>query len=126
MYDTLLTLEKDFFNLQYISDREWLDKILHDDFRECGRSGKLFDKFDTMEELLQCDSDRDIVICGFECVEINSNSWLVHYITEIEGKQIWKRWSDGKILLRSKTRKGFIRLRNIKISSIVIRCRNMQ
>ncbi len=108
MYDTLLTLEKDFFNLQYISDREWLDKILHDDFRECGRSGKLFDKFDTMEELLQCDSDRDIVICGFECVEINSNSWLVHYITEIEGKQyyrtsVWVREPDMKLFFHQAT-----------------------
>lgn len=37
-----------------------------------------------------------------------------------------ERWLDGKILRPSKTRKEFIQLRNIKISSTVIPCRNMQ
>lgn len=44
MYKTLLDLENSFFKLKYISDRKWLDRILHNDFCECGKSGVLFNK----------------------------------------------------------------------------------
>ena len=44
MYKKLLSLEKDFFKLSYMSDKKWLSDIIHDDFIECGKSGDLFDK----------------------------------------------------------------------------------
>lgn len=95
MYETLLSLEKDFFKLSCISSREWLDAVLHDDFSEVGKSGILFDKEETMEGLLSCKSDRDIVIYNFCCEEIGENSWMVHYVTESEDGLIYRTsiWS---------------------------------
>lgn len=51
MYETLLNLEKKFFKIKYISDKNWLNDTLHNDFVECGKSGTLFNKREVMEEL---------------------------------------------------------------------------
>lgn len=90
MYNTLLNLEKSFFKLQYISDRNWLERILHDDFHECGKSGLLFGKEETVESLIKCTSDRNIVIYNFDYRTITDNSWLAHYITESDNKQYYR------------------------------------
>lgn len=90
MDKTLLDLEQSFFKIQYISDKEWLDTTLHDDFTECGKSGILFDKYETMESLLSCAEDRDIEIFDFECRNISGTSWLVHYITKSGNKRYYR------------------------------------
>ncbi len=90
MDKTILALEKKFFELRYISDREWLDITLHDRFYECGKSGILFDKAETIESLLSCQSNRDITIYNFECETIHESAWLVHYITQSEHKKYYR------------------------------------
>lgn len=88
MEKTILALEKKFFEFRYISDREWLDAILDDNFCECGKSGVLFDKKETMESLLSCRTNRDVTIYNFECKAIQEGTWLVHYITQDGHKNI--------------------------------------
>lgn len=97
---TLLELEQAFFKKQYISDPEWLNATLHEDFTECGKSGILFGKKEVMESLLSCAADRDIVIYNFSCEQIDENSWMVHYITESEGEHYYRTsiWSRGEQL----------------------------
>ena len=51
MYNTLLQLEKDFFKISKITDIIWLNDTLHDDFKEIGSSGLVFNKQDTMKAL---------------------------------------------------------------------------
>ena len=102
MYNTLLELENSLFKLKYISDRKWLERTLHDDFHEFGKSGVLFKKEDTVESLLQCADDRDIEIYDFECRNITDTSWLVHYITESNDKRYYRTsvWvKDGNMKL---------------------------
>lgn len=108
MYDILLELEKCLFKLEYISDREWLERTLHDDFCECGKSGMLFNKEDTVESLLQCTCDRNIEICNFECINITDTSWIVHFITESDNKRyyrtsVWVREENIKLLFHQAT-----------------------
>lgn len=52
MYQKLLNLEKDFFQIACISSEEWLASTLHDGFVECGKSGRLFSKGEVIEGLL--------------------------------------------------------------------------
>ena len=89
----LLELEKCFFRRSYISDRAWLDKTLHNDFTECGKSGLLSDKEDTVKSLLECKADRDIEIFNFECRTIDDKIWLVHYITKSDDGGLYYRTS---------------------------------
>lgn len=90
MLDTLLDMEKRFFNRGYISDRNWLEKTIHNDFLECGKSGILFDKRETIESLRSCAGDRDITIYNFEYSRVTDNCWLVHYITQNDGEQYYR------------------------------------
>ena len=77
----ILTLERKFFSHQYISDKTWLAQILYDDFLECGKSGILFHKADTIRDLLACKQDRKIEIYNYGCCRLDTNSWIAHYIT---------------------------------------------
>lgn len=89
----LLELEKSFFRHACISDRVWLENTIHNDFAECGKSGLLFNKQDTIQSLLQCKTDRNIEIYNFNCCKIDDKSWIVHYITKTGEDQKYYRTS---------------------------------
>lgn len=90
MRETLLSLEKRFFDSRYISDRKWLESVLHDDFTECGRSGILYHKKETANGLLLCGKDRDIDIYRFECTRLGKEAWLAHYITVSDNSRYFR------------------------------------
>ena len=46
--EDLLSLEKSFFQLEFISDKEWLDAVICNRFVECGKSGALYNKTETV------------------------------------------------------------------------------
>ncbi|MCI8403530.1 MAG: nuclear transport factor 2 family protein [Clostridia bacterium] len=103
MYNILIDLENCFSKSEYISDRRWLERTLHENFHECGKSGLLYDRKQTVESLLSCASDRDILIHNFECMPISVNSWLVHYITKENDKKyyrtsVWVKDENVKLL----------------------------
>ncbi len=93
MYQALLSLEKDFFRYDHISDKNWLNSVLHDEFQECGKSGRIFRKEETVEALLSCNSNREISIYNFQCCEIKPNCWMVHYITKTDEDELIYRTS---------------------------------
>lgn len=90
MYNTLFELENKFFKLKYISDENYLDKLLHKDFTECGRSGQLFNRTDTITALLSCTEDRNIELQDFSYRTVNNSCWLVNYTTEHDGKRYYR------------------------------------
>ena len=96
MKTKILELEKSLFKLEYTSDENYLNKILHDNFLECGKSGFLFNKEITVKELLECTEDRNITIYNYNCRKISTNIFLVNYITKnnndnIFRTSIWKK-----------------------------------
>ncbi len=93
MYKTLLNLEKDFFKHDKITDREWLDAVLHDEFKEIGKSGIIFSKKDTIDDLTKLKADRNIVIYDFEFKELKEGCWLVHFITKENNDELFYRTS---------------------------------
>jgi len=103
MKDELLQLEKKLFKYEYISNKEWLNKVLHDNFKECGKSGVFFSKKGTIDFLLSCAEDRKIDIYNFECENIDNNTWIVHYITTMNNDKyfrtsIWVMDNNLKLL----------------------------
>ncbi len=82
MRDKILELEKSLFKYEYMSNYNYLNDILADDFKECGKSGHIFNKEGTIEFLLTLKEDRKIDIYNFECTNISKECWLIHYITK--------------------------------------------
>lgn len=108
MKEEILNLEKNLFKLEYISNKEWLEKIIDDNFAECGKSGFIFYKKDTIESLLKCTEDRTIKIYNYDYKEIDNKTYLIHYITKSQGKlyyrtSIWINDSNLKILYHQAT-----------------------
>ena len=62
MKSLILELEKNLFKKEYMSNIEWMNKTISDNFVECGKSGKFFHKKDTIEELSKLNEDRKIDI----------------------------------------------------------------
>jgi len=103
MEKKILDLEKSLFKYEHMSDPEWLDRVIHDKFVECGKSGRLFDKKVTVDDLRACEEDRKIEIYNFKCGQIDAKTYLVHYITKniddlIYRTSIWVE-DDGLKLL---------------------------
>lgn len=109
MQNQLLELEKRFFDIQYMNDERWLNQMLHEDFQECGKSGVLCYKKETIQALLDFKKNRDIIIYNFNVTAISLNSWIVHYITISEHQQyyrtsIWVKCDQLQLLFHQATR----------------------
>ena len=95
----ILELEKSLFKLRYMSDSEYMDRILRDDYLELGKSGRFFDKSKVIEDLAALTRDRPIRIFNFEARKTDG-VWLVHYITKDGDELIYRTsiWSAEKQL----------------------------
>ena len=96
MRDKILELEKSLFKLEYMSNEDYLKQVLHKNFLECGKSGYLYNQRVTIDSLLQCTENRPITIYNFTYEELETNTYLIHYITTKDNKKyyrtsIWKK-----------------------------------
>ena len=96
MDEKILELEKSLFKLEYMTNLEYLNDVIADEYLEVGKTGLRFTKQDVVKELSALTEDRDITMYNYECTNIDENTYLVHYITK-SGEQnifrtsIWKR-----------------------------------
>lgn len=81
MCDLLLEYEYDFFSSKFCSDIANLEKRIHLDFVEYGRSGNVHTRKEIIEFLLNMKSDRDIDIIKFSKTELCENVSVLHYIS---------------------------------------------
>lgn len=100
----ILELEKNFFKYEYISNKEYLNSIIDNNYEELGSSGRILNKDDVINELSNLKNDRDIIIYNYTCREIDKNIWLVHYITQngntnFYRTSIWKKDEDNLKIL---------------------------
>ena len=79
-----------------MSDKDWLENVIHNEFVECGKSGRFYYKNDTIEMLLSCDEDRDILVYNYCYQQISSDVYMVHYITKSLDDLIYRTsiWVD--------------------------------
>ena len=108
MKEEILNLEKNLFKLEYMSNKEWLEKIIDDNFIECGKSGYLFYKKDTIESLLECTENRPIKMYNHVYKKIDEKTYLIHYLTKSQEKlyyrtSIWIMDTNLKLLYHQAT-----------------------
>ena len=98
--EKILELEKSLFKYEYMSNKEYLDNIIDDNYKELGKSGLLFNKQNVINHLLNQQVDRDITIYNFSGEEISTGLFLVHYITLNNDIKIYRTsiWRNNKIL----------------------------
>ena len=96
----LLELEKSLFKVKFMQDRAYLDKVLSDDYLECGRSGRLFGKQEVINELTTLTEDRPIKIYNFSA-EQKGNLWVAHYVTLSGEDRIFRTslWTNDGVML---------------------------
>ena len=103
MFEIILDLEKSLFKYQYMSNIDYLNSIIDDNYIEMGKSGHIYNKEDTIRDLSCLKEDRNIKIYNYECNELSGNIWIVHYYTKSEGKiiyrtSVWKKEDNFKIV----------------------------
>ena len=108
MGEEILKLENNFFDINYIKNEEYLKNVIHEDFSEVGKSGKIFNKFDIISFLLKYEENRNIEIINYVCNKIDKNTYLVHYETNENNKHIfrtsiWKMENNLKLLFHQAT-----------------------
>lgn len=108
MEKQILELEKNLFKLSYTSNKKWLEDIIHDNFIECGKSGMLFYKENTIISLMESKQDRPITIYNYEYQQIDEKTYLIHYITKSQDKiyyrtSIWINDSNLKLFYHQAT-----------------------
>ena len=96
MKTEILELEKSLFKYEFMSNKNYLNKIIDDNYIEIGKSGKEFTKQDIIRELSNLKEDRNITIYNYNCRKISTNTFLVNYITKnnndnIFRTSIWKK-----------------------------------
>ncbi len=98
--ENILELEKSLFKYDYISNKEYLNNIIADNYKELGKSGILFNKDDVVNYLLSQQRDRDIEMYNFSGEELMPDLWIVHYITLSDNKKIYRTsiWKHNKII----------------------------
>lgn len=100
--ETLLALEKRFFSKEFCANKEWLAAAIHDNFMECGKSGLLTGKAETVASLSAEPHDRVITIYNFTCEALGEDCWIAHYVTASDGglffrTSIWKKDADWQL-----------------------------
>ncbi|HEO9693397.1 TPA: nuclear transport factor 2 family protein [Klebsiella aerogenes] len=63
------------------NDREWLEQILHEEFREITRSGMLVGRAETIEALSAEDNGPGIHSGEFKLISVRDNFAILHYRT---------------------------------------------
>lgn len=76
-----MKLECSLFDYEHMSDREYLERIIHNEFTELGKSGSVYDKAEVIEYLLSLDGDRQIEIEDFVIMQRDDNKIDAHYVT---------------------------------------------
>ena len=80
LLEQLKTLERTLHGSRR-NDREWLEQILHDQFREMTRSGVLIDRSQTIEALSAETVIPTILSSDFQLIQIREDVAILHYRT---------------------------------------------
>lgn len=76
-------LETSLFKEKFLSNKDYLEKVLHNDYIEYGKSGLIYNKKETIESLYRM-KDRNITISKFTSKKIDEKTYIIHYISTHE------------------------------------------
>ncbi|MGT2906661.1 nuclear transport factor 2 family protein [Streptococcus dentiloxodontae] len=82
MKNKLFQLEQGFLNPSSQSNQDWLNRTIHDDFIEIGKSGRIYNKQEVIAALTDRKTGEIAEMLKFDCRQIDRKTWLVHYQTK--------------------------------------------
>lgn len=100
--EELRVLEESLWIAQTRFDKDYMDKILSEDFFEFGRSGKIYKREETLLAAAQ-EIDAQLPLKDFKVHQISSDVVLVTYISEVKYENLeignrsslWVKKSEG-------------------------------
>ena len=100
-----------FLNKSFQTNQINFEESIHDDFKEIGKSGKVYKKKDIIDYLNNTDNDKNIELIDFIYTYINEDTILVNYISlekdnnlNIFRTSVWvKKNSNWKIIFHQGT-----------------------
>ena len=90
MKNKLYQLEQAFLNPSSQPNQDWLNRTIHDDFTEIGKSGKIYSKQEVISAFTAQKNGKITEILGFDCRQIDLQTWLVHYQTRHSGLLVYR------------------------------------
>ncbi len=87
LYRSLLALEQKLLDPAVRASRHAVEPLLADEFRETGRSGKVYSKAEILDLLAQKDHTAPIAMDGFAATLLGPEAALATYSAEVEGKR---------------------------------------
>lgn len=88
LYNHIKVLERRLHSSEVRADSDKLNDLLHDAFKEIGRSGQVYDKSDILEKLSAIDNHLEIVSEQFQFKALSDMIILVTYRSYQLNKQI--------------------------------------
>ncbi|QPK93668.1 hypothetical protein HCQ94_03480 [Actinomyces sp. zg-332] len=78
----LVEAEKSLFNNDLLADKDWVNYVIHDGFREVTDTGRLIFKDEVLQKMGHCHTKLELVPNNVEYVQVSENSWLLYYIID--------------------------------------------
>ena len=69
--------------IEFMKDKDYLNRIIVDEYMELGKSGKLYTKEDEIRAFGEMTEDRDITIYNYSCMKLSEDVFLIHYYTSM-------------------------------------------
>lgn len=86
LIETLLPLEKKLLAVGADCDRDCIESLLAEDFREFGTTGKVWDRASMVRELVRIPARRHR-LSDVHCTPITHDQALLHYRTVVNGRE---------------------------------------
>ena len=95
-FEQLVELELALLHPDVRRDRQWVDGLLDQDFREIGASGRVWTRQETVETLAGEQKDEPVAVADMEALQLADDVVLLTYVTDRAGRRarrsaIWRR-----------------------------------
>src|ERR671933_511573 len=84
-FEQVVELELALLHPDVRGDREWVEELLDEDFREIGASGRIWTRQETVEMLAADQDDEPIAVADMEAVEVADGVVLLTYVSDRAG-----------------------------------------
>jgi hypothetical protein len=99
-FEEVVDLELALLHPDVRRDRQWVEDLLDEDFREIGASGRLWNREETLEVLEAEQDDELVAVADMEALQVADGVVLLTYVSDRAGRRarrsaIWRR-VDGR------------------------------
>jgi hypothetical protein len=99
-FEEVVELELALLHPDVRRDRQWVEELLDEEFREIGASGRLWNRQEALEVLAVEQDDESVAVADMEALRLADDVVLLTYVSDRAGRRarrsaIWRR-ADGR------------------------------